>query len=380
MKVLIVMGGFLPGKKYGGPPVSVDNFCSLLKEHSFYIITHNHDLNEEEEYPNIKTGWNDRGNCKVLYLSDDNYNKDSFEKALLEIEPNVIYLQGVFQSCVFPCLYLAKKHKIPVILAPRGELCHGALSIKKTKKQLYLFILKLLRLNVGVKFQSTSAEETEAIERIMNAHESEIFQLGNIPSIPKKDYNKLDKKAGFGRFVFLSRVHPKKNLLYAIKLFHKVKGQACLDIYGPIEDDDYWDDCQKEIAKLPPNISVNYKGLVSHENVHEVFSRYDAFLFPTLSENYGHVIVESLLVGTPVIISDQTPWRGLPSQKAGWDIPLNNPNEYVTAIDSIIDESLEEYSLRSCKTKDYGFIAADISKLKNEYQLFLNEVIANKDN
>lgn len=32
MKILIVMGGFFPGQKYGGPPVSVDIFCSLLKD------------------------------------------------------------------------------------------------------------------------------------------------------------------------------------------------------------------------------------------------------------------------------------------------------------------------------------------------------------
>ena len=32
MRILIVIGGFFPGKKCGGPPVSVDNYCSLMKE------------------------------------------------------------------------------------------------------------------------------------------------------------------------------------------------------------------------------------------------------------------------------------------------------------------------------------------------------------
>ena len=55
MKILIIMGGFFPGKKYGGPPVSVDNFCSLIKEDAdCYIVTHNHDMGEEEPYQDIK--------------------------------------------------------------------------------------------------------------------------------------------------------------------------------------------------------------------------------------------------------------------------------------------------------------------------------------
>ena len=30
MKILIVMGGFFPGQKYGGPPVSVNNFSQKV--------------------------------------------------------------------------------------------------------------------------------------------------------------------------------------------------------------------------------------------------------------------------------------------------------------------------------------------------------------
>ena len=39
MKILMIMPGFFPGKKYGGPPVSIDNFCSLMIGHEKYIIT-----------------------------------------------------------------------------------------------------------------------------------------------------------------------------------------------------------------------------------------------------------------------------------------------------------------------------------------------------
>lgn len=375
MKILIVMGGFFPGKKYGGPPVSVDNFCSLMKEHECNIVTHNHDLFESEKYKDIEPGWNDRGNCKVLYLSDEEYRKAGFEKVIEEIHPDLIYLQGLFQACVLPCLQLAKKHNIKVLLAPRGELCAGALSLKKWKKVPYIYVIR--GLVKGIHFQSTSEEETEAIGKWMKSDEGHIHRLDNIPSIPSREYSRREKIAGEGRLVFLSRIHPKKNLLSAIKYFHGVKGRAEFDIYGPIEDEEYWKQCQEEIKKLPENVKVEYKGLVSHDQVHEIFSQYDAFLFPTLSENYGHVIAESLVVGTPVIISDQTPWNDVNEAGAGWAIDLTNETGFIAAIQEITDMGQQ----RMIQNREISQLFArkhfEVDKLQCRYAEALTGVLLN---
>ena len=41
------------------------------------------------------------------------------------------------------------------------------------------------------------------------------------------------------------------------------------------------------------------------------FSEYDAFVFPTRGENFGHVIAESLSASCPVVCTDQTPWTAV---------------------------------------------------------------------
>lgn len=361
------MAGFFPGKKYGGPPVSIDNFCSLMKEHDCFIVTRDHDLFETERFNGIQEGWNDRGNCKVLYVSDSEYNKAGFESVIKEINPNIIYLQGLFQSCVFPCLQLARKHCLPVLLAPRGELCKGALNIKKWKKLPYIEAIKAMGLVKKIHWQSTSEEETEAIKKLMKATNDHIHRLDNIPSTPKKKYSRREKVAGEGRFVFLSRIHPKKNLLFAIQLFREIEGKAQFDIYGPIEDEQYWNQCQDEITNLPEDVTVEYKGLVEHDQVHEVFSQYDAFLFPTRSENFGHVIAESLIVRTPVIVSDQTPWRGLEEAGIGWDIALNNEKKFVKAINRIIQMNQQDAGLLSLKINAYVTLNLEPGKLHNKY-------------
>lgn len=367
MKILIVMGGFFPGKKYGGPPVSVDNFCSLMTEVDCYIVTTNHDMGEVKDYTGITKGWNERKNCKVLYLKDNQYKSNYFEKAIHDVKPELLYLQGLFQSCVFSCLRLAKKNRLKVLLAPRGELCAGAFK-KKYKKVPYIGLLRILGFLDGVHFQATSEEETNAIRKYLNVSKDRIHYLPNIPSLSKQKHERTEKQRGTGDFVFLSRIMPKKNLIFALECFQRIKGDVNFDIYGPIEDTQYWKECEGIIKQMPSNIKIEYKGLVDHENVHKVFSQYHAFVFPTLSENYGHVIAEALAAGTPVIISDQTPWRHLKEYGVGCDADLGDMDAFITTIQEIIDMDNQDFIKISESAKQYFFSAIKLDEIKAEYR------------
>jgi glycosyltransferase involved in cell wall biosynthesis len=116
-----------------------------------------------------------------------------------------------------------------------------------------------------------------------------------------------------------------------------LSGEVSFDLYGPAEDAAYWDECQRLIAALPPNIRVRYKGELEHERVGQVFAEHDLFLFPTLGENYGHVIGEALAWGCPVLISDQTPWRNLEAEGVGWDIPLNETERFRSVLQKCVN-------------------------------------------
>lgn len=374
MKILIVMSGFFPGQKYGGPPVSVDNFCTLMKEHDCYIVTRNHDMGESTPYSNVTSGWNDRGNCKVQYLTDKEYGYKKYEDVIKEIHPDIIYLQGLFQYCVIPCLFLAKKYNTPVLLAPRGELCTGAFK-KRYKKIPYIIFLKMFGLLKNVKFQSTSEEETDGIMKRLSVEKERIYFLSNIPSIPANKTFKTEKKSGEASFIFLSRIVPKKNLLSAINYMAEIKGKVQFDIYGALEDPAYWEECQKRISQLPDNIKVEYKGLVSHDQVHDTFRKYDAFLFPTLSENYGHVIAEAMSVGCPVIISDQVPWVDVEAHKAGWALPLEQPEMFIKAIQCIVDSDCNEETLLRENSIHYFDLKLQIIELRKTYQKALDSCI-----
>ena len=368
MKILIIIRGFFPGKKYGGPPVSVDNFCSLLKDDAeCYIVTHNHDLGDNEVYADIHEGWNDRGNAKVMYLEDKDFCYSKFKTIAQELRPDYLYLHGVFPSSILPSLFMAKQLNLRVVLAPRGELCEGAINKKKYKKLPYLFAIKMFGLAKGVLFQSTSDEETDGILKYLGVSKKNIRQLTNIPSLPHRLSDVQEKKIGEAHLVFISRILWKKNLLTAIKYLKNIEGNVLFDIYGPKEDAAYWEQCVNEINSLPDNVKVSYKGVLSHDKIHETFSKYDAFLFPTLSENYGHVIVESLTSGCIPIISDQTPWTDMNEAGAGWALPLNDRALFEKAVQGVVDMDNGIFTQMKDNIKKYLSDKLQLDCIKSDY-------------
>ena len=227
--------------------------------------------------------------------------------------------------------------------------------------------LKLFGLLKNVYFQSTSDEETLAIEHFLTAEKEQVFLLNNVPSIPENKNLDSNKKSGQANFIFLSRIVPKKNLLAAINYMASVKGNVRFDIYGALEDENYWEECKARIAQLPQNVKVEYKGLINHDQVHDTFRKYDAFIFPTYSENFGHVIAESLMVGCPIIISDQTPWTDVSKIKGGWSIPLDNSEQYIQAIQEVIDADRDTELIFRKNILDYIEKKMNLKALQENY-------------
>ena len=374
MKIAIIIDGFFPGEKYGGPPVSINNFCNLMLENECYIITRNHDLGSVEPYKNVSSGWNSEKNRKVIYLSDEQFHSSSITKFLSEIRPDLVYLQSIFDKCILPSVISAKKLNVPILLAPRGELCRGAFK-KKYKKLPYIWLMKLLGIKKNTYYQATSNEEFMAIKKWLTNHDERIFYLSNIPSISETTVIHKQKEKNRINIVYISRIVPKKNLLLGIMCLRELQGEVAFDIYGPIEDKKYWEKCNEEIGTLPKNVIVRYKGVVNHNEINECFGKYDAFLFPTNSENYGHAIVEAMIAGCIPVISDQTPWNDLNSYSAGWSLPLADINGFSNALQEIIDSDQSALNIKREALKKYVEQKLKLQELHDNYCLVMDKIV-----
>jgi len=210
------------------------------------------------------------------------------------------------------------------------------------------------------------------------------------------------------RLVYFGRLSPEKNLPFAFELL-KEFAQAHPDqavVYDLIGSGSaaYEAKLHSLSAKLPSTIQVNFIGQLSPEalqtrlqpsglssqvsglppspsalksQVSGLYSQvppsssspppqvssltpqvsglsYHALLMPSLTENFSYTVLESLQVGIPVLISDQTPWLDLQSQRVGWDLPLEDRSTWAAALEQLSHQALAERLEQSQRALGYA--------------------------
>jgi len=361
-KILTYVGFYLPGYKAGGPIRTVANLVDRLgDELEFKIVTADRDFEDTKPYPKIKiNGWNRVGKADVFYMSLSRRSLRDFRRLLCSTEYDVLYLNSFFSPhfTIKPLLLrrLGLIPDRPLIIAPRGEFSTGALGLKSLKKRVYITAAKVLGLYKGVVWQASSEYEEVDIRQWFGS-DARVVVAPNLPPVTNaSDEPRAVKGKTKGRLkiIFLSRISRKKNLDGALEMLKELNGDVQFNIYGPMEDKTYWAECQKIISSLSKNIKVKYCGSIAHDKVGAVMRGHNLFFFPTLGENFGHVILEALCGGCPILISDQTPWRDLEEKGVGWDLPLGKPDIFQEVLQKCVDMDNEEYVKWSERARKYG--------------------------
>lgn len=364
--ILIIMGRYLPGYKDGGPVRSIKNLTDFLgKEYNFKILTCDRDHGDTKAYPNIKVnGWNRVGNAEVYYVPPKGFS----QKLIVELAKQVdlVYVCGCFNDYAINTLIANRlgKIKVPVVVAAMGLFSPGALQIKSAKKKIFINVFNTLGLFKNVYWSATSEMEVTDILNVIKTDRKKIMIAEDLPRAVQKTTIVKNKKAGELKVVFISRFSPEKNLLQAIEILKKVKSNIVFTLYGPEANRDYWIECQKELNKLPDNVKWEWKGNLDSEKVVETLQNQDVFLFPTMGENFGHVIQEALSAGCPCIISDQTPWQDFESQGVGYVLSLKDDKPFVDAIERYAAMEPKEFQKVSEKAHQYAVNVSN-NKIKN---------------
>lgn len=342
-------------------------------------------MGEDKPYANIKVNqWQQVGNAMVYYLQPKSSTIKDIFKLIVNTPHQLLYLNSFFDSFTVMVLLIRKigwvKFK-PVIVAPRGEFGWGSLRLKYPKKYAYIHLARLFGFYKEVIWKASSEYEALDIIKVLKIQPDEIHIALDLSTKIISDMSidvsaqSVPNSVGL-RIVFLSRIAREKNMDFALRVLNRVKARVVFDIYGPAENEAYWKECQELISQLPSNVIVNYHGSVFPNDVVHIFSHYDLFLFPTAGENYGHVIVESLTAGTPVLISDKTPWRNLQADELGWDVDLLHMDSFVDIIEKLAlmsyDERLNKRAIVKAKIRER---LLDPAVLEANRQLFKELVL-----
>lgn len=387
LTVLTFVAHYLPGFRWGGPVRTIANMVEhLADEVDFRIVTADRDVGDTVPYPEVAVNaWNRVGEARVFYAPPGRRSTQAFARLMEETPHDVLYLNSFFHPVFTIRPLLARRLGLvprrPCVIAPRGEFSPGALSLKGWKKRPYIVLSRLLSLYDDVRWQASSEREAEDIRRSFGAPAASITVAPNLPP-PAVSYRERrgPRDAGASlRVCFLSRIAPKKNLDFALRVLARVSVPVEFDIYGPVSHEAYWQRCRALMRDLPAHVKVVYHGEVSPETVMDVFAAHDLFLFPTRGENFGHVILEALSAGTPVLTSDQTPWTAQASEGC-MALPLERERSFTDIIEDLaglgpIDlERRREAAWRSAR----GFARADGAAERN-LELFRDAAIRSAD-
>ncbi len=365
--ILVCIDWFYPAYKAGGPVISIVNLINQFNSGVKYkVLCSDTDLNDESLLNIERNRWvkyNDH--TDVFYWSAEKKSISFFMKINKEIKPDIIFINGIYSPYLnlVPIIFGRAKR---MILSTRGMMHPGALKIKSLKKLFYLKLLKSLRLNSRFIYHATNDEEKEIIVNVMGKSAKVIVAV-NFPRRIQLNEFPL-KTPGELKLVTIALIGPMKNHVQVLKALRNVDGLITYNIYGPIKEPTYWEDCLEEIKLLPSNINVNYCGDAEPYKVPQLLSENQVYIQPSVSENFGHSLYEALSAGKPVITSMRTPWNNLEESKAGKNV---DPLDIYALSDTIdffckMDDSTFTFWCQSAK--QYAEVSVNFKEIELQYK------------
>ena len=377
-RVLVLAHYYLPGYKAGGPVRSISNLVEGLgDEFDWWIVTADHDFGVREPYPGVRSDvWMQVGKARVYYASSASRTARGMIRTIRSTPHDMLYLNSFFDPVfsILPAtaLWLGGLRRRPCLVAPRGEFSGGALGIKSWKKRAYLFFARAAGVYRGVAWHASSTFEAADIAREMGAGARVHVAAVLAAKTPEESESGTVSQGGDElRVCFLSRIARMKNLDFALRALESVRARVHFRVYGPREDEGYWNKCVDLATKLPPNVRMTYEGVVPPERVGATIAENDLFFLPTRGENFGHALSEALSAGVPVLTSDRTPWRHLEEAGVGWDLPLTDSGAFARVIDQAALRGDDERRAVRAKCMEYARLRArDEGSLEANRRMF----------
>lgn len=172
-----------------------------------------------------------------------------------------------------------------------------------------------------------------------------------------------------GVLTYMGTIEERKGLIYlvkALKLMQDKDVSYKLNIVGEPTNSNYFENLQKYIKQY--NLNVEFIGFLGEEGKQKIFSKTDIFVFPSLLEGFGMVLIEAQKYGLPIVAFENSAMPySVKHNINGLLVPTGNFKEFASSITKLIDDR----NLRNRLSKN----AYDNLKLQNTWTQFEKSVI-----
>ena len=334
MRLLHVVPTYLPATRYGGPIYAVHGLCRALvaRGHEVDVFTTNVDGDRESDVPLDAPAVLDGVSVRYFPSAFRRlYVSPAMRKALHEsiARYDAVHLHSVFLWPTFAAARAAGRRGVPYVISPRGMLVPDLIAQKsRFAKTLWIRAVERRTFAKAAAVHFTAQQEWDDARRIAIPLPDPFVVPNGIDLPPAAPGPRLP-----GTLLFLGRINWKKGLdrlLDAIRLVPDAKV-----VIAGNDEEHLTPKLRAQAERNGIANRVDFRGPVSGAAKEALLRTSTALVLPSLSENFGNVVLEAMAVEMPVIV---TPEVGLANDvaTAGAGIVSNN---FAEAIQTLLGDS-----------------------------------------
>lgn len=389
MKILHVIANL--ATRYGGPSQAIIGMARSLAKigNEVTIFTTNQDGDEVLDVPLNTPVLSEGVEIRYFPIQNPRFFGTSFpmanalKKVLKNREYDIVHIHSLYLFHGAVAAHYCRRYKIPYIIRPHGTLDPFLYQRNRMKKGIIEFLFENRNIKYARALHYTTEEEQILARPSINNDRGFIVPNGlyldeyNVEITKGLFRERYPETEGKKIILFFSRLNFKKGLDLLIQAFDNVaqdRKNVHLVITGP-DNDGYGENVKKWIEERNLDSRVTFTGMLTGQEKLQVLYDADMFVLPSYSENFGISVIEAMICGLPVIISNKVNiYRELLKNNAG-EVVNCDANELTMKILRLLDDPNHSKLISDNGKKlveEYYQWSMVGQSLDNNYRMILN--------
>jgi glycosyltransferase involved in cell wall biosynthesis len=352
MRILHVVPTYYPAVRYGGPIYSVHALCKALaaEGHRVHVFTTSVDGPGDSDVPHKRPV--DLDNVQVHYFPSRwlrrIYCSIDLANALrsMTADFDVVHLHSVFLFPTWAGARSAVRGGVPYVLSPRGMLDRELIARRSAvAKRAWIRLVERRNLARAACIHLTSAEERRALVDLeLGLAPISIIPNGvEAPGLFSRSHDAISADVcailgeGFDILCF-GRISWKKGLDQLIRAITELP-HARVVIAG--NDEEGFAD---KLRNLAAHSSVDDRVRILPRQItgadkEALFAAARLFVLPSVSENFGNVVVEAMIRAVPVVVTERVGAAEIVEASGGGLVVRKGKDTFSSVLASVLQSS-----------------------------------------
>lgn len=340
MRILHVVPSYVPAYRYGGPIRAVDGLAraQARAEHTVAVFTTDADGAGRLEVPLARPV--DREGVEVLYfplgVGHRLFRAPTMAATLCERirEFDLLHTHSVFLWPTAVAARAARAADVPYVVSPRGMLVRDLVRRRsRLVKLLWIHLVERRNLERAAALHLTSTiEETEL--KSFGIRPRQTFVIPNGLDLPTRSDLAVCPERERGRVVYVGRLSWKKGLDRLLQALQRVEGVR-LTVAGP-DDEGLRPRLEALAGDLGLGHRVDWRGAVDAGERDRLLGSAEVLVLPSLSENFGNVVVEAMAMGCPVLVTPEVGASELVIEAGAGIVTAGSPESLARALRDLL--------------------------------------------